>query len=385
MELTILMPCLNEAETVAACVAKANDFLRRTGVIGEVLIADNGSTDGSQLLAESAGARVVAVPEKGYGSALIGGILAAKGMYIIMGDADDSYDFSHLDEYLIRLRDGDMLVMGNRFSGGILPGAMPPLHRYLGNPVLSFIGRLLFPSNIGDFHCGLRGFDREAIIRLGLRSPGMEFASEMVVKATLAGLPISDVPTVLSPDGRTKPPHLRSWRDGWRHLRFLLMMSPRWLFLYPGLALVFIGLSAQFATVGGPVVVNGVGFDIHTMLYASGATILGLQLVLFSLVARAIGCVKNVLPITSPFRSFLRHFTLERGILCGVTTGLLGLSLAIYSIDLWVSTNLSAVDPASMMRIAIPSVTLMLAGAEVTLASFVLGFIDVQHDKPDSK
>lgn len=384
VELTILMPCLNEAETVAVCVTKAIEFLARAGIAGEVLIADNGSIDGSQELALASGARVVAVPEKGYGSALIGGIRAAKGRYIIMGDADDSYDFSRLDEFVARLRRGDLLVMGNRFSGGIMPGAMPPLHRYLGNPVLSFIGRLLFPSSIGDFHCGLRGFDRAAVLRLGLSSSGMEFASEMVVKATLAGLPISDVPTVLSPDGRTRPPHLRSWRDGWRHLRFLLMMSPRWLLLYPGLGLVGLGLSAEFATLGGPVIVKGVGFDIHTMLYASGATILGLQLVLFSLVARAIGCVKNVLPITASFRQFLMLFTLERGILCGITIGLLGLAFGIYSIELWVSAKLSAVDPASMMRIAIPSVTLMIAGAEITLASFVLSFIDVRPDEHKS-
>ena len=385
MELTILMPCLNEAETVAACVAKANDFLSRSGIVGEVVVADNGSTDRSHELAVASGARVITVPEKGYGSALIGGIRAAKGRYIIMGDADNSYDFSRLDEFVARLRRGDMLVMGNRFSGGILPGAMPALHRYLGNPVLSFIGRLLFPSNIGDFHCGLRGFERAAMLHLGLCSSGMEFASEMVVKATLAGLPISDVPTVLSPDGRIRPPHLRSWRDGWRHLRFLLMMSPRWLLLYPGLGLIVLGLTAEVATLGGPVIIKGVGFDIHTMLYASGATILGLQLVLFSLVARAIGCVKNVLPMTASFHRFLSHFTLERGILWGITIGLMGLGLAIYSIELWVSAKLSTVDPASMMRIAIPSVTFMLAGAEITLASFVLSFIDVRADDKSSQ
>lgn len=384
IELTILMPCLNEAETVATCVAKAKEFLRRADIVGEVLIADNGSTDHSQDLARAAGARVVYVPEKGYGSALIGGIHAAKGRYIIMGDADDSYDFSRLDEYVEQLRRGDMLVMGNRFAGGIVPGAMPPLHRYLGNPVLSFIGRLLFPSKIRDFHCGLRGFNRAAMLRLDLHSPGMEFASEMVVKATLAGIPISEVPTILSPDGRSRPPHLRSWRDGWRHLRFLLMMSPRWLFLYPGLGLVVLGLSAEFATLGGPVVIRGVGFDIHTMLYASGATILGLQLVLFSLVARAIGCIKNVLPITASFRQFLKVFTLERGIICGGTIGLIGILLAAYSIELWISARLSAVDPAVMMRIAIPSVTLMLAGAEIALASFVLSFIDVRPDDIES-
>ena len=381
MELTILMPCLNEAETVAACVAEARDYLRRSGIVGEVVVADNGSTDGSQALASGSGARVVAVAARGYGSALIGGIQAAKGRYVIMGDADSSYDFAHLDSFVERLRLGDKLVMGDRFAGGIVAGAMPPLHRYLGNPVLSFIGRLLFPSQIRDFHCGLRGFERAAILRLDLSSPGMEFASEMAVKATLAGLPIANVPTVLSPDGRSRPPHLRSWRDGWRHLRFLLMMSPRWLLLYPGLTLIGLGTWAQLATLGGPVVVQGVGFDIHTMLYASGATILGLQLVLFSLVARAIGCVKRLLPMTASFRRFLRLFSLERGIVLGGAIWLLGIAIAVYSIRVWIAASLSAVDPAVMMRIAIPSVTLMLAGAEIALASFVLSFIDVHPDE----
>lgn len=382
MELTILMPCLNEAETVATCVAKALDYLRRSGIVGEVLIADNGSTDGSRALAEGSGARVVAIAAKGYGSALMGGILAAKGRYVIMGDADDSYDFARLERFVERLRLGDKLVMGDRFAGGIAAGAMPPLHRYLGNPVLSFIGRLLFPSQIRDFHCGLRGFERAAILRLDLSSPGMEFASEMAVKATLAGLPMSNVPTVLSPDGRSRPPHLRSWRDGWRHLRFLLMMSPRWLLLYPGLTLIGLGTWAQLATLGGPVVVNGVGFDIHTMLYASGATILGLQLVLFSLVARAIGCVKRLLPMTDSFRRFLRIFSLERGIALGGAIWLLGIAIAVYSIRVWVDASLGALDPAVMMRITIPSVTLMLAGAEIALGSFVLSFIDVRLDDP---
>ena len=380
LELSIVIPCLDEAETVATCVGKARGYLRRSGIPGEVVVADNGSTDGSQVLAADAGARVVAIAAKGYGSALIGGIRAAQGRYVIMGDADDSYDFEHLDSFVERLRLGDKLVMGDRFAGGIVTGAMPPLHRYLGNPVLSFIGRVLFPSRIRDFHCGLRGFDRAAILLLGLSSPGMEFASEMAVKATLAGLPISNVPTVLSPDGRSRPPHLRSWRDGWRHLRFLLMMSPRWLLLYPGLTLIGVGLAAELATLRGPVVVNGVGFDIHTMLYAAGATILGLQLVLFSLVARAIGCVKRLLPMTASFRRFLRLFSLERGIVLGGTIWTLGVATAIYSIRVWIAASLSALDPAVVMRIAIPSVTLMLAGAEIALGSFVLSFIDVRPD-----
>jgi glycosyltransferase involved in cell wall biosynthesis len=280
LELTILMPCLNEAETVATCVRKARGFLERTGIRGEVLVADNGSSDGSPELARGAGARVVAVALKGYGNALIGGIDAARGRFVIMADADDSYDFSQLDAFVDCLRAGNTMVVGHRFRGGIMPGSMPALHRYLGNPLLSFVGRLFFSSRIGDFHCGLRGVDRVAALQLGLSAPGMEFASEMIVKATLAGWRIAEVPTALSPDGRSRPPHLRSWRDGWRHLRYLLMMSPRWLMLYPGLCLIGVGIAAELAILRGPVLINGVGFDIHTMLYAAGATILGVQLVL---------------------------------------------------------------------------------------------------------
>ncbi len=376
LELTILMPCLNEAETVATCVRKARSFLSGAGVAGEVLVADNGSTDGSLQLAEAAGARVCRVERRGYGSALQAGIEAARGRYVIMADADDSYDFSRLERFLDELRGGMQLVMGNRFTGGIASGAMPPLHRYLGNPLLSFIGRLLFGSGIGDFHCGLRGFERDAMLRLALRSTGMEFASEMVVKSTLAGLRIAEVPTTLSPDGRSRPPHLRSWRDGWRHLRFLLMMSPRWLLLYPGVVLLIAGFCVQLAILRGPVVIHGVGFDIHSMLYAAGATILGLQLVVFALLARAIGCLKGVLPMSRAFARILDLFTLERGIAVGLAIGVTGLAVAIHSVDLWFEAHLAALDPTEMMRYAIPSVTLMIAGAEIVFASFVLSFIE---------
>ena len=252
LELTILMPCLNEAETIETCIQKATGYLRSSGVVGEVLIADNGSTDGSVEMAQRLGARVVKVRERGYGAALIAGIEAARGRYVIMGDADDSYEFSNLEGFVSALRGGNELVMGNRFKGGIKPGAMPPLHRYLGNPVLSTIGRVFFNSPVGDFHCGLRGFNREAIAGLGLCSPGMEFASEMVVKATLKKLKITEVPTTLSPDGRSRPPHLRSWRDGWRHLRFLMLFSPRWLFLYPGIVLSLLGLASMVLVAARP-------------------------------------------------------------------------------------------------------------------------------------
>src|ERR1700756_4264373 len=251
------MPCLNEAETVATCVRKAVRFIADSGISGEVVVADNGSTDGSQRLATDAGARVVPISDKGYGNALMGGIVAARGKYVIMGDADDSYDFTNLMPFVNELRKGADLVMGNRFRGGIAPGAMPPLHKYLGNPVLSFVGRLFFPSAIGDFHCGLRGFRRDSAIALGLQATGMEFASEMVVKATLARQKVTEVPTPLAKDGRSRKPHLNTWRDGWRHLRFLLLFSPGWLFLVPGLVLLIVGLGLGAAVATGPLTLGG--------------------------------------------------------------------------------------------------------------------------------
>ena len=372
------MPCLNEAETIAICVRKASDFLVRSGIKGEVMVADNGSTDGSPDLALASGARVVNIADKGYGNALIGGISAAQGRFVIMADADDSYDFSELGSLVESLRSGNMMVIGNRFRGGIRSGAMPFLHRFIGNPLLSLMGRMFFSSAIGDFHCGLRGIDRTAALKLGLQAPGMEFASEMIVKATLAGWRIAEVPTTLSSTGRSRPPHLRSWRDGWRHLRFLLLMSPRWLMLYPGTCLIAIGVAAQIAIARGPIVVSGIGFGIHTMLYAGGAVILGVQLVLFSVLARAIGVLKNVLPMRPAFSRFLRLFTLERGILLGLLLGAGGLGLAVYSVTTWAQVHLAALEPTVVMRVAIPSVTLMLAGVEIIFSSFLLEFIDVR-------
>jgi hypothetical protein len=299
-----------------------------------------------------------------------------------MADSDDSHDIARLELFLDGLRAGNTLVIGNRFRGGIRQGSMSWLNRYLGNPVLSFIGRLFFSSPVGDFHCGLRGVERAAALRLGLCAPGMEFASELIVKATLAGWRIAEVPTVVSPAGRSRAPHLRSWRDGWRHLRFLLMMSPRWLMLYPGACLIAAGAAAELLILRGPVVIRGIGFDIHTMLYAAGATVLGVQLMLFSLVARTIGVLKSLLPMTPLLARFLRIFTLERGILAGLALGAGGFALAGYSVIL-ASAHLGAIDPVRMMRVIIPSVTLMLVGAETVFASFLLGFIDVRTGDTD--
>ncbi|HEY5899825.1 MAG TPA: glycosyltransferase family 2 protein [Burkholderiales bacterium] len=378
-ELTILMPCLNEAATVATCIAKARAFLERTGIQGEVLIADNGSDDGSAELAESAGARVVQVAERGYGAALAGGIAAARGRYIIMGDADDSYDFSRLDPFIAKLREGYLLVMGNRFRGGIQRGAMPLLHQYLGNPVLSFVGRLLFRARIGDFHCGLRGFDREAAGSLRLRTTGMEFASELVVKASLAGWRIAEVPTTLYPDGRGRPPHLRSWRDGWRHLRFLLLFSPRWLFLYPGLALLSAGIALTTALYFVPLHIAGAGLDIHSMLYASAAALLGMQLCLFALFARVSAQNAGLLPRQPSIDRLLRTVTLERGLLLGLLIAACGLLWSGAAFWQWREAGFGALDPRVVMRDTIPAAALMVGGMEIMLASFLLSLLTWDH------
>jgi len=381
-ELTILMPCLDEAETLAVCIAKAQRFLQTQQLDGEVLIADNGSTDGSQQIAQAAGARVCAVPEKGYGSALLGGIRAARGRYVIMGDADDSYDFSALGAFLDALRDGAQLVMGNRFQGGIKPGAMPALHRYLGNPVLSGIGRIFFGSPIGDFHCGLRGFEREALLNLDLHTTGMEFASEMVVKATLYNLDIREVPTTLSPDGRSRPPHLRSWRDGWRHLRFLLMYSPRWLFLYPGLCLIGLGLAGMLALLPGPLIIGTIGLDIHTLLLSGTAIILGIQAVTFSLLARQFAINVKLLPDDPKFISALERFSLEKLLVFGVVLMAGGLGGIAYSIYAWGQAAFGALDAGHMMRLLVPAVTLLAAGFQLIISSFFRNIIGLFQSTP---
>ena len=379
VELTILMPCLNEAETLATCIRKAKGFLDRQGMQGEVLIADNGSTDGSQEIAVHEGARVIQVPVRGYGAALMAGIQAARGVYVIMGDADDSYDFSALELYCEKLEEGYELVMGNRFAGGIRPGAMPPLHRYLGNPVLSLIGRLFFKSGIGDFHCGLRGFRREAILRLNLITTGMEFASEMVVKATLHGLSIAEVPTTLSPDGRSRAPHLRTWRDGWRHLRFLLIYSPRWLFLYPSLVMVLFGLVVSIILAAGPVSIGGTVFDVNTLIYAATLTVVGFQGVGLALVSRRFATKANMLPVSMSSERFFRLFSLERGVALGFVLLLIGVGLAVYALTFWGDTGFGELNPRRMLRVVVPSTLMLALGIQSIVISFMLSLLEIQY------
>ena len=371
------MPCLNEAETLSACISKAQSFLKRAGVQGEVLIADNGSTDGSQDLARASGARVVDVVARGYGAALQGGILAAQGRYIVMGDADDSYDFSRLDAFIDQLRGGAELVMGNRFRGGIAPGAMPALHRYLGNPVLTGIGRLFFPSPSGDFHCGLRGFDRAAILKLGLQTQGMEFASEMVVKATVQRLKVVEVPTTLQPDGRSRPPHLRSWRDGWRHLRFLLLFSPRWLFLYPGLALTLLGLLGMAWLGPQQRHLGDVVLGIHTLLYTGVATVLGVQASSFGVFAKVFAAQAGLLPADRRIARLTEVASLERCLVGGIALILIGLAGSAYAVFQWGAADFGPLGPESTMRIVIPSVTSVLVGFQLAFAGFFLSVLQL--------
>jgi glycosyltransferase involved in cell wall biosynthesis len=378
-ELSILMPCLNEAETLATCIKKAQKALEDLNVNGEVVIADNGSTDGSPEIAASLGARVIHVAEKGYGSALLGGIKAARGKYIIMGDADDSYDFTNLGPFLEKLRAGYELVMGNRFKGGIAPNAMPPLHKYLGNPVLTGIGRLFFRSPCGDFHCGLRGFSKAAIQRLDLRTTGMEFASETVVKASLHGLRITEVPTTLSVDGRNRPPHLRSWRDGWRHLRFLLVFSPRWLFLYPGLLLMLVGAVVSGWLLLGPRVVDGITLDVHTFLYAAMAIVIGYQTVIFAIFTKVFAITEGLLPEDPRLKSLFNYIKLETGILAGALLLVAGIGLSIYALSFWSATSFGPLDPSRTLRLVIPAVTLIALGLQTVLSSFFLSILGLER------
>ena len=374
-ELTILMPCLNEAETVTTCVRKARGWLDAAGVDGEVVIADNGSTDGSRELAAEAGARVVPVAERGYGAALKGGIAAAHGTYVIMGDADDSYDFEHLDPFLVRLRAGDDLVMGNRFAGGIEKGAMPWLHRYLGNPVLSTVGRVFFKVPVKDFHCGLRGFRRDAALALGLRTSGMEFASEMVVKATLAGQTISEVPTTLRPDGRTRAPHLRTWHDGWRHLRFLLLYSPRWLFLVPGLIVFLAGLLGTAVLTTGDVTIGSVTFSVATLVYCAAFAVIGFQAVTFALFTKIYAVAHGFLPPDDRIDRFGARFRLERGLYLGAFVFLAGIVGAAISLWRWRDEGFGDLETTRQLRVVVPAALGLMLGSSLVLSSFFLSIL----------
>lgn len=380
VELSVVMPCLNEAETLETCIRKALRSIEDLSITGEVLIADNGSTDGSQEIARRCGARVVDIAARGYGAALRGGLDAARGEFVIMGDADDSYDFTNLGPFLERLRAGDELVMGNRFKGGIEPGAMPKLHRYLGNPVLSTVGRMLFRVPCGDFHCGLRGFRRDAIRALDLRTTGMEFASEMVVKATLHDLRISEVPTTLSPDGRSRPPHLRSWHDGWRHLRFLLLFSPRWLFLIPGLLLMVSGTSAGTVLLIEPVAVGDTVFDVQTLLYAAVAVIVGFQAVVFAVFTKAFAINEGLLPADARLERWFERITLEIGLVVGIVLVLGGALGTVFAVRRWQQSGFGELDVRESLRTVIPAATALALGTQTLLSSFFLSVLGLRRD-----
>lgn len=375
LELTIVIPCLNEAETLRTCLEKVNRFFRAYDVGGAVIVADNGSTDGSRDIARAAGARVVEVPERGYGAALRAGIAAADTPFVAMADGDDSYDFMGLMPFVEKLREGYQLVMGNRFLGGIGRGAMPRLHRWIGNPALSVAGRVFYGAPVGDFHCGMRAFQREAIMDLGLSSPGMEFASEMVVKAHLEGLRITEVPTTLSPDGRSRAPHLRSFRDGWRHLKFLLLFAPQWLYFYPGLALLLAGLAAMLVLLPGPLMLGDLRLGVNSLLFCGAATLLGIQIVCFGLLAELFGSRERYWLETDRVRRIRRWMTVDRA--CIIGGGLFGLGLAgtAYAGFLWLGESFGDMITDSLMRVTIPSVLACAMGLQIVFTGFLAELI----------
>jgi glycosyltransferase involved in cell wall biosynthesis len=378
-ELSIVMPCLNEADSLESCIKKAQTFLQAYEIAGEIIVADNGSTDGSQAIAKRLGVRVVDVETRGYGSALMGGIAAARGKFVIMGDADDSYDFSALLPFVAKLREGYDLVVGNRFKGGIKPGAMPVLHKYLGNPVLTAIGRLFFKSPAGDFHCGLRAFSKAAVQNMDLRTKGMEFASEMILKATLLGMRITEVPTTLSPDGRKRPPHLRTWQDGWRHLRFMLLYSPRWLFLYPGALLILFGLIVGLWLLPGPRTIGNVTLDVHTLLYAALAVFIGFQALEFATFTKIFAISEGLLPEDERLNKLFRYLNLERGLLVGTIVAVAGLVCSVYAVSDWGAHSFGNLNPTITLRMVIPAVLLLALGCQIILSSFFLSVLGLRR------
>ena len=379
IEISVVLPCLNERETVGTCVSKAVATLEVAGLKGEVIVADNGSTDGSIEIARAAGARVVHVDQRGYGNALKGGIQAARGVYVLMADSDDSYDFRHIPRFVEQLRSGCELVMGNRFQGGIEKGAMPVLHRYLGNPVLTALGRLFFRSPCRDFHCGLRAFRKGSYERMDIRSTGMEFASEMVVKASLLRMKVSEVATTLSPDGRSHPPHLRTWHDGWRHLRFLLMYSPRWLFLYPGIASILLGLAVCFWLLPGPRKIGNTVFDVHTLAYAFGSMLVGFQLLAFAIFTKVFAITEGLLPEDPRLNRLFEYVTLETGLVAGALLVGLGVAGSVFAVSTWARTSFGPMNSESMLRIVLPSVFALVLGAQVIFSSFFLSILGLRR------
>lgn len=378
VKISIVMPCLNEQETLAKCIEKALVFFEKSGLQGEIIIADNGSIDGSQEIAKTFGANVINVFEKGYGSALQGGIAAANGQYIIMGDADNSYDFSSLQLFVAKLDEGFDLVLGNRFKGGIQKNAMPFLHKYLGNPVLSFLGRLFFKSKLGDFHCGLRGFTNAAYQKMQLSTTGMEFASEMIVKSHLLNLKITEVPTILYKDGRSRPPHLKTWSDGWRHLRFLLLYSPKWLFLQPGIFLMIFGFISSIALIIKPIKICSIVFDVHTLLFCNAFFLIGFQFVVFYGFTKVVTVTQKLLPKSKKYDAFLKIINLEKGLLVGAFFVIAGLGLSFYGLKIWSNQNYGALELRHTLRIIIPAVTTVVVGIQIILFSFFFSILGLK-------
>lgn len=379
-EVSVVIPCLDEAETLALCIDKASAAFDAHGIKGEVVIGDNGSTDGSQDIAAAHGAVVAEVSARGYGAALMGGIGAARGRYIIMGDADDSYDFGELPKFVEKLRGGADFVIGCRFpSGGgrILPGAMPFLHRWLGTPVLTWLSNLFFNTSIGDINCGMRGFTKTAYENMDLRSPGMEFASEMVMKAALMNIRTEQVPITLHPDGRSREPHLRTWRDGWRHLRFMLLYSPRWLFVIPGMILFVLGLIGVAGLAAGPFEIGGLVFSINTHIVSAMVALLGFQTMSLGVFAKAFAVFRGLLPGGRSSDRILRLLKLEHTVVSGVTVLLAGIILLIWAVTIWGGREFGELDPFSVPRIVIPSITLIVLGAQIVFTGFLLGLMEI--------
>jgi glycosyltransferase involved in cell wall biosynthesis len=384
VEVSIVMPCLDEAETIASCIRKAQIAIERGHLDAEIIVADNGSTDGSQLIAGEMGARLVEVPRRGYGSALLGGIAAARGRFVVMGDADDSYDFTAIAPLIEKLRDGYDLVMGNRFSGEIRDGAMTWSHRWVGNPLLTRLSRLFFHTPVGDMHCGLRAFRKDAIDSLRLRATGMEFASEMVIKASMRGMKIAEVPVTLSPDGRSRPPHLRTWRDGWRHLRFMLLYSPRWLFLYPGLALFVGGLAVTAILETGPKHIGSVNFDIHTLLLAGFACLIGFQLIVFAVFTKVFAMERGFHPPSASYYAMFDYIKLETGLAVGGLMFLAGLAGVIVAVLSWRSAGFGNLDPQVTMREIIPAAVVLTLGVQTVFASFFLSILGMEREPAET-